>query len=47
MPTVNDLAPAIVALVMAAFVLLLTWHAWHQAHKGEPRQRRGDHHPGE
>jgi hypothetical protein len=42
----RDLAPVIVAAVVAVFVLLLTWHAWHQAHKGEGRKRE-PHQPGE
>ena len=46
MPSFGDLAPAIVALIAAGFVLLLTWHAWHQAHKGEARKRE-HHQPGE
>ncbi|HEU0098921.1 MAG TPA: hypothetical protein VFQ67_09125 [Allosphingosinicella sp.] len=42
MPSVSDLAPVIVAAVMAVFVLLLTWHAWHQAHKaGGSRREHG------
>jgi hypothetical protein len=47
MITVRDLAPVIVAGIAAVFVLLLTWHAWHQAHKGEGRKRRNDPQPGE
>ncbi len=47
MLTVSDLAPLIVAAVMVVFVLLLTWHAWHQAHKGSARQRGRDPQPGE
>ena len=47
MLTVSDLAPLIVAAVMVVFVLLLTWHAWHQAHKGEGRKREHPHQPGE
>jgi hypothetical protein len=47
MLTVSDLAPVIVAAVMAVVLLLLTWHAWHQAHKGEARQRGHDPQPGE
>jgi hypothetical protein len=31
----SDLAPVIVALIAAGFVLLLTWHAWRQAHSAE------------
>jgi hypothetical protein len=47
MLTVSDLAPVIVAAVMAVFVLLLTWHAWHQAHKAEGPARGHDPQPGE
>ena len=47
MPSLNDLAPAIVALIMAGFILLLTWHAWHQAHKDDGRRRRDEPQPGE
>jgi len=47
MITFRDLAPVIVAGIAAVFVLLLTWHAWHQAHKGEGRKRRNDPQPGE
>ena len=35
----RDLAPLIVVGIVTLFVLLLTWHAWHQAHKGEGRKR--------
>ncbi|HEX9966086.1 MAG TPA: hypothetical protein VGB04_14005 [Allosphingosinicella sp.] len=47
MITFRDLAPVIVAGIAAVFVLLLTWHAWHQAHKSEGRKRRNDPQPGE
>ena len=35
----GDLAPVIVALIAAVFVLLLTWHAWWQAHSGDRKDR--------
>lgn len=35
MPPLSNFAPAIIAVVMAGIVLLLTWHAWWQAHSGE------------
>jgi TRAP-type C4-dicarboxylate transport system permease small subunit len=41
MLTVSDLAPVIVAAVMAFFILLLTWHAWHQAHSAPKNRREG------
>jgi hypothetical protein len=47
MITFRDLAPVIVAGIAAVFVLLLTWHAWHQAHKGDGRKRGHRHQPGE
>lgn len=35
MPPLSDFAPAIIAAIMAGVVLLLTWHAWWQAHSEE------------
>jgi hypothetical protein len=40
MLTFSDLAPVIVVAIAIGFLLLLTWHAWHQAHS-EPKKRRG------
>ena len=39
MPPLSDFAPAIIAVIMAAIVLLLTWHAWRQAHSGERKTK--------
>ena len=47
MLTVSDLAPVIVAGVMAFFLLLLTWHAWHQAHSVPKKDRGGTPEAGE
>jgi hypothetical protein len=42
MPTVSDLAPVIVAAVMAVFLLLLTWLSVRQAHSGERKAAKAE-----
>jgi hypothetical protein len=47
MPPLSDFAPVIIAAIMAAVGLLLTWHAWWQAHSGDRKDGRNKPEAGE